>query len=384
MSSNDIWNEIQEQLTQLLRDQEFSDFHLFLEKLQQWSSAQPKPYPSDVFEFLLKLIRKMKVEVQQGGSIENVIEQTLKGNYIQPEWDVNNVYQTNGNVFQVIFNAFRELTPKQQKQSTEVPVVLVVMNAIEAQELSSGDIFRDYAAEIGDNFSILKNNLDANSETKKWVGRYNDMPESWQPFDGREGSPSIKESIIQALKLVQESYESISFHPSLKDIRTINKDRRLLKELRGDGCIVIIDVISLCHPKLLKVFQQSLLDAYPNTFVVVIAPAYPIFPLVRQMTMSIQLNVAEMEFAKRRIDQYYEDFGACKEICDEGECQQWLRDRLEKTVKTHKGIQKFINKFLAVNFPVTNTKHAILCQKHIPLFELRGYQYGNDRNHYPR
>ncbi|MEO1097973.1 MAG: hypothetical protein AAFX57_09475, partial [Bacteroidota bacterium] len=134
------------------------------------------------------------------------------------------------------------------------------------------------------------------------------------------------------------------FFPSFKDIRTINSDRTLLKTLRQDGCIVAIDVVSLCHPKLFKAFQQSLLDAYPNTFVVSIAPTYSIFPLVRRMTTLIQLDISEMEFSKRRTDKH-EEFGACKEIFEEGECQQWLRDRLGKTVRTHKGIQRYINKF---------------------------------------
>ena len=30
------------------------------------------------------------------------------------------------------------------------------------------------------------------------------------------------------------------------------------------------------------------------------------------------------------------------------------------------------------------TCYTMLCQKHTPLFESRGYRYGNDRNHYPR
>jgi hypothetical protein len=331
-------NKIQHQIRQLLEEEELSDFHPLFEKLQQWSSTEI--YSPDFFEFLLRFIKQIKADAQQGRSIENVIEEVRKGKYIQPEWDVNNVYQTQGHVIQFIFSNFHNPAPKQQKQSTKVPVVLLVMNTTEAQELASGDIFKDYSDELGNNFSILKRNLDFNPNTM-WMSRYHDTRELWQPFNGNQ---SIQELIIRSLKSVQKSYEGVSFNPSFKDIQTVNKDRCLLQELRNDVCIVIIDVISLCHPKLFRAFQQSLLDAYQNTFVLVVAPTQPIFPLMRQMTMSIQLDLADMEFAKRRVD-HDEEFSACKETCDENECQQWLRDRLEKTVKTHKGIQRFINKF---------------------------------------
>jgi len=319
MSSDDIWNKINGELSRLLRDQSFTGFHPHLEKIQQWSSVEPKIYPPDFFEFLLKLIIKMKADIQQGNTIEKLIEQARQGSYIQPEWDVNSVYQANGDVFQFVFNTFSELTPKaEDRKGIEIPVVLLAMKDIELQELISGKILSQYSSKVNDDFIDLKDILDGDSTTIDWVNRYHANPELWQPFSASDNSPNIKDLIIQAIDSLQESYEKISFFPSFKDIRTLNADRALLRTLRQDGCIVAIDVVSLCHPKLFKAFQQSLLDAYPSTFVVSIAPIYNVFPLVRQMTTLIQLNISEMEFSKRRTDKH-EEFGACKEIFEEGE-----------------------------------------------------------------
>src|SRR4029079_13517624 len=92
---------------------------------------------------------------------------------------------------------------------------------------------------------------------------------------------------------------------------------------------VVIDSLSLRHPRIQKAFHQCALDAYPNTSVVALAPFHSAFDIVRQMSIVLEMKVADLEFAQRRID-LLEEFGVSREISEEQELRQWLLDRVRK------------------------------------------------------
>ncbi len=97
-------------------------------------------------------------------------------------------------------------------------------------------------------------------------------------------------------------------------------------KLRGGGCVVVVDSISMRHPALQHALQQSMLDAYPKTSVVNIAPFQSAFELVRKMRVFLRLQVSDLEFDKRRRYRF-EEYGVCREIYERYEFEQWLSDR---------------------------------------------------------
>lgn len=357
MSSDEAWNDVQLKLSQLLGDKAFAHFHPFLEKLQQLSSA--KSYPPEIFAGFIEIFQKMNVEVQAGRSVPDVLRQVITGGYIQPEWDVHNVYQANGHVFQFVFNKFLDELGSSQPKPIEVPIVLLVMDAAEVKELVSLSAFQGYPAKLRNDFRRLKNRLD--KEVPGWEKRYQAAAELWQPFSSAHGEISIKQLVIKALDVAKEIHEeryeqTASFSPSFRDIRTINNDRAFLKRLRRDGCVIVMDIISMCHPVILRSFQQSLLDAYSDTFVMTFASTYSVLEEVRKMTAAFQFCLSDLEFAKRRSD-HDEEYGACKEIWEELDFQHWLKDRLWRTIdrrfpqpgKKDKGILHHVNNFNGSN-----------------------------------
>jgi hypothetical protein len=102
------------------------------------------------------------------------------------------------------------------------------------------------------------------------------------------------------------------------------------------------------HPSLQRAYQLAMLDAYPKTSVVTIAPVARAFEVARSLTIIFHLRLADLEFARRRIDRF-EEYGACKEISDRQEFQQWLLDRVRKmglsTSSVKPSIYQHIHKF---------------------------------------
>ncbi|MBN1995312.1 MAG: hypothetical protein JW953_21670 [Anaerolineae bacterium] len=317
MTSQDSWSEIKKRLSQLHADSSLIPFYPFLDKLQVWVEAQV--YPENIFNALIWLIQEMSVQVEHGLSIHDVLDQVISGGFTQPDWSPENVhqYQTNGHIFQFVFSNFRdEIEPHKPDPGIPVPIVLLVMNDSDIEDLVTEKTL----------FKQLQKVLNKNGITD-WTQRYRDKPEAWQPFSGTDGAESITHLVAESLE--QAGNKMHPFIPVFHDIRKLNDtgNRHYLRTLRQEGCIVIMDSISIRHPAIFEAFQQSMLDAYPKTSVVTIAPFHTMFEVVRSMTVVFRLRISDMEFVKRNRD-YAEDFSACREICEKEEFQHWLADRL--------------------------------------------------------
>ncbi len=328
MSSNDIWQEIQNDISSFLENETLADFRPLLEILYRWSSARPPVYPPEIFKAFIELIRKMSADVQQGRSIHDLLEQTISGTYIQPNWQAHSVFQANVKVFCHALDDFK----KEIKPKTEfpIPIVLLVMTATEARELLSGEAFPDNHPELRENFEKLQTLLAEHDETSDWIQRYGEKPELWKPFSAGD-SDNINRLIYQALKRVEkvEKYNK-PLSPFFIDIRKVNQcnydSRCELKQLRDEGCVVIMDVISMHHPAIQREFRQSLLDAFPRTIVAKIAPVYTAFDLMREMVIFIeQYVVAEFYM---RMDTDSDD--QCRKVIDLSELNAWLNGYVPK------------------------------------------------------
>ena len=75
--------------------------------------------------------------------------------------------------------------------------------------------------------------------------------------------------------------------------------------------------------------HHSLLDAYPNTSVVVIAPVDQAFEAARQLTVVLQLRLDDLEFARRRTD-LDEEMGASVETANQQLFEQWVAAQVRR------------------------------------------------------
>ncbi|MCP4106269.1 MAG: hypothetical protein GY749_12135 [Desulfobacteraceae bacterium] len=330
MSSNELWQEIQNDISSFLENETLADFRPLLEKLYQYSSAQA--YPPEIFKTFIEIIRKMSADVRQGRPIYDLLEQTISGTYLQPDWQANNVFQADGDVFCYVLDKFKkDIKPPE----IPIPVVLLVMTATEAQELLSGDAFPDNHPELRENFEQLQTLLAEHNETSDWVQRYGEKPELWKPFGG--GSDNINKLIYQALERVEKSddplspFTDIPLSPFFIDIHRVNKcdrkSRRELRQLREDGCVVIMDVISMHHPSVQREFRRSLLDAFPSTLVAKIAPVDSVFELKQDEVVIFIEQYIKTEFYRRMT---MDPRGQCMEISRPIHIGNWLTSHISK------------------------------------------------------
>jgi hypothetical protein len=326
MPPNDIWQGIQSDLSQLHEDGAFASFRPLLEKLQQWASAQPPVYPPEIFRAFIELVRHMVTDVQHGRSIHELLDQVTSGIYVQPEWDVHNVFQAHGHIFQFILNSFRgEIEPTEPDPAIPVPVVLLVMNAAEAQDLASKVALQDYPDQLRVDFEQLQALL-AEHGVADWPQRYKGTPEEWQPFGDVDEAHNIRQMVEHALTLVEGCQKRLV--PAFVDIRTVNEisNRTRLMQLRYDGCVVVMDAISMRHPTVQRAFHSSMLDAFPSTLVASIAPIQPVWEIVERMVIVIERHI-DLEFHRR----YHFDLDSkCARVSSGVDFDRWVKEQVPK------------------------------------------------------
>ena len=336
MSSNYIWHDIGAELLKLTEDPALIPFHPLIEKLRIYSSAQPPKYPAEFYTTFISLVQQMSNEVKEGNDVLDVLTKAIQkeGSFSQPDWDVNNVYQSSGQAFQVILNNFRsEISPPTVSQDISIPIVLLVMNAVEAQELISGVAFKGYSGGFSAEFKRLAKLLEKKQFTD-WLTRYGSTPESWRPFV--ETDQNIEDFIRTTLEKFTQFPRLVV--PEFCEIKAINENRPKLGKLRTNGCILIKDLISIRHPVIQREYRRSLLDAFPNTAVVRVAPLTDALTLAQKM-ISFSEEYFDLEFYKRMtID--LDD--RCRQVSRAYELGSWLKAYAPNVISDedkNKGVQ---------------------------------------------
>jgi hypothetical protein len=177
----------------------------------------------------------------------------------------------------------------------EINIVLLVMNHSEAKELDSETVFLDYNSDLRENFRRLRLTL-KNNEVINWVNHYQSTSEEWQPFNQDK---NITQLINEVIEKVESESIIVSRFINISDLNGNNHDSfRLLKKLRDKGCIIIMDVISMQHPKMQRLFKSTALDASSNTLLLMVAPIHSAFDVVRSITGVIKQRI-DIEFHRR-------------------------------------------------------------------------------------
>ena len=208
----------------------------------------------------------------------------------------------NGNIFQaqkvdlrgasftqIIQDGLKELPPE---PTVDIAFVLLAMTKAQAGDLASRQAFLQQPDVLQQNFASLVDHLQAS-----WLDNYGQSPEQWRPR-GQRSIADLVEDAVKALNGAQDFPKKLAakFHDVL------SLDRALVRQLRKSGCVVIMDAISLRHPQLLRAFQRSLLDVFPNTSILTLTPDDNVLDLMQNMVYALQVNLQESEFQIRLLD----------------------------------------------------------------------------------
>jgi TIR domain len=332
----EMLGKLQEEFARLEKDAGYAELRPALEKLKNWASARSaRPadttrraaFRPELLRTALWLVKRIREDMREGETVASLMDKVISGEYVQPDWEVDEVFQKYRENIQGMFSSLNEEVRK-GPAAAPVSVVLLTMNAAEAEALRSEKAFRGHPKKLLQDFRRLRKLLEARGAAD-WAGRYRDTPEAWQPFSSAEGGENISQLVTRSLNDV-EGYEPGTFVPSFKDVRTLTSgNRRLLRLLRLEGCVVIMDLVSMHHPEIQHHFQRSALDYYPLTSVVTVAPFLSAFDVMQEMTVVLQLRVSEMEFTMRRSDRGHDaDTNACRQIHEEGVLVAWLSQRV--------------------------------------------------------
>ena len=269
------------------------------------------PQYSEVCEIIIKIFQGISQDSYKRQSLQSSVIRANQGAYIQPNSSEKEIFERNRDFISHFIGK-------------TVPIVTLIMNTNEALELTQEMIFTKfyYPENLLNYFRELQVILEKNL-LADWINRYKQTPEEWQPFD------SDSDSISKIVSQILDQPDLPLFIPIFIDIRVINEpqNRNTLKQLREHGCILIIDSISIQHPKLFKAFHQSALDINPKTSVITLVPNDTIDKTIQNMIGMIQLSNLDMEISKRQND--IGEFGKCQKSSNKIKFQQWLRHQID-------------------------------------------------------
>ncbi len=316
-----MYERVRGTLSPLLRDDRFASLRTVFEKLGYWIDA--RLYQPAVLGSLVDIMRHTGLAELQRRSTIDLLNELLANDR---DWNAQLRRQVteHRDQFEAALNALRPLV----RAGPVVPIVIVAMNEQEAGELASGVAFDGYPPSLRQEFAALQALLES-SQLGDWARRYRARSQDWQPFSSIDGGQTIRELLTSAFETLDTDASPLI--PEFRDIQSLNDaaGRPALKKLRRGGCILVIDSISIRHPKLQRALQQSVLDATPDTSVVTIAPAPTNFDLLRQVTIVLQLTLGDLEFIRRRDDDD-EELEAFNELTDAKRLSRWVRERARK------------------------------------------------------
>jgi hypothetical protein len=338
MAMNDAWIPIRTEITTLINDERYRLFHGRLESLEHLANAElggvTAARRADV-KAMLESIKEQYKASQEGidralelndqavldslQSANDAVKNAAKidgdltigaGDNVHGDRDAfkaaGDVNKADRDLFKIekaYFFAKGGQEIKEESPHVMMPVVLLVMTDVEAKQLSSTTIFDEYNDPIYyEAFSDLVKTLPSGGSIET-LARYGPTPEEWRPFSVSD--QSIAELVTQSFGMAEDLKKPLI--PKFINIRTltsgatdaiVRQNRILWRELRDDGCIIIMDVISMHHPVIQLAYRRSLLDVYPHSAVIKIAPTDTVLN-IRQQLLRFTEYSPDLEIYKR-------------------------------------------------------------------------------------
>lgn len=291
------------------------------------------------------LITAINKDFAKRSNLEDVIDDVVhqNGEYNQPSWDVGKVFQTTGAQFNFFIGKHVKVEgPK--VTGIKMPILLLVANDTEINELVTGAAFKGHPQSTADSFNQFTEKLTVNGVVN-WKRKYGSSPQDWQPlFDENVPSQSIGDIVENCIAHLSVDESQFDLIPFFVDIRQVNEpeNRKVLLALRDKGCIVIIDSLSVHHPKIMQEFHRSFLDASAKTSLTVISPYANLFNLARNIQMNVCIQVSDMDFVKRK-QQREDKHGVISQTADQEDFEYWLETYVKELKKSYPAKDNIFN-----------------------------------------
>jgi len=336
--------EIQQQWRTLKYDSDLAALHEMIEKTER--ILETRGSSSELHRVMIGVFSRAKEALLKGLPFSDELDLARIRSYEQHNWDVNTVTQAQV-IIQLIREDYEQIQDRISRSTPlKIPVVLVVMTHDEALRLSSGEACRYAPRELSEDHTIINRQLlqfNIHEEQDDWAQSYGQKTTDWQPFRPAGDDTKIS-TLIENLFCDFDDY-SRSLAPEFINIQFASDpaQRATLKDLRKNGCLVVVDSISMRHPSLQQAFQISSLDVSPNTSLVTIAKDDELLKVITRMKVVIELRISDIEANKMRTDPDF--YSAHKNVrCADVDTQKielsgWLRNRVE-TMQRIKSIDK--------------------------------------------
>lgn len=316
------WIDVQAELDTLKAAALSHPFDKQADHIQKVIDAEPKPpgYTPEVVKVLIEVLRKMLEEADTGKPAHEVFELARTTGFINPIQDVGTIVQNTGPAVTYLINIGADEVKKDlPTPALEIPVVLLVMTQAEAAALANGTVFQGLPQDFADDFQALQTLLMA-PQVGAWPGHYGVRPQDWQPFPNK---PNTIEQMVRAMfaEVQRRNRYQRTVRPRFINIYDLINNREELRQLRRDGCMIIKDVISMRHPDIQKAYRLSLLDAFPNTIIIRVAPLTNAFAIPQPLFNNWLEHYQDLEFYKR----LYVDYDPkCDEVSRDVEFNRML------------------------------------------------------------
>ena len=266
----------------------------------------------------LRVIKALQQAFGGAAPSKAAIENTTAGLLNLGSIEASKMYNVAGNaVFNIVVSSIKQMPTE---PTVEVTFILLAMTKAQAGELVSLQAFQQQPDILKQNFDLLSAFLTEIGQGS-WSDHYGGSPQDWCP----RGGDSIAQLVGSALDALNATGEFKKLSPKFYSIEAFGDlktaTRTLVRQLRRDGCLMIVDAISLRHPRLLHAYQRSLLDAFPNTSVLTVTPDVKALNLMRGMVHALQLSLQESEF-QMRCDDILED--SCEVDFQLNRVPKWL------------------------------------------------------------
>ena len=171
---------------------------------------------------------------------------------------------------QAIINDWGILEQVAKKNYVKVPILVVAMNKSEAKELFEN-------GNAGGKFQEFKKYF-TEEEIDEWIPHYEEERESWHPYSGKNGETiyNIIWRVIAEFNGRREDEKKYQFvYPEFVSNDFFDDEEN--QDKFGDmfektGALVIVDAISMFHPKIQKAFSRSEISSYSKVHVFGVAP----------------------------------------------------------------------------------------------------------------
>jgi len=126
-------------------------------------------------------------------------------------------------------------------------------------------------------------------------------------------------------------------YPKLIDVRTLGDPakRKELNKLRYEGCVVVVDLLSICHPRLHEAYLRSMLCVQANVMLVQVS-SFGSIPALAEVTLTFRKRL-DLEFW----DRYNLDKDRnCYPVRDTTELERFIINEMPKSLPLERRITR--------------------------------------------